>query len=71
MDIVYIDFSKTFDNIPPGRLIQIRIPETTNWIHKWLNNRRQRVSLEGCFSKIETCESDVLYLLVLDPSVFL
>ena len=54
VDVVYVDFSKAFDKVPHGKLVQkvkshgIR-GELARWIQNWLSQRRQRVAVEGCF----------------------
>eukprot|EP00061_Rhincodon_typus_P007818 g29885.t1 len=53
-DVVYMEFSKAFDKVPHGRLIQkIKIHgihgDLAAWIQDWLAHRRQRVVVEGVF----------------------
>jgi len=64
VDIVCIDFSKAFDRVPHGRLLhKVKSHgiqgEVTNWIQNWLDYRRQRVVLEGCFSNSRPVTSGV------------
>ena len=54
VDVAYMDFSKVFDKVPHGKLVQkikshgIRC-ELARWIQNWLGHRRQRVAEERCF----------------------
>eukprot|EP00061_Rhincodon_typus_P010033 g34001.t1 len=55
MDVVYIDFTKAFDKVPHGRLIQeIKLHgihgDLAIWIQNLLGHRRQKVVVEQCFS---------------------
>ena len=48
VDIIYLDFQKTFHKVPHQRLIlKIKVHSMTNsiinWIEQWLTDRRQRV----------------------------
>ena len=52
VDLVYLDFAKTFDKVPHHRLFKKLEAHglggnVLNWIREWLNNRRQKVSIEG------------------------
>ena len=56
VDIFYMDFSKAFDKVPHGRLVQkVKLPgirgELARWTQNWLGHRRQRVAVEGCVSE--------------------
>jgi len=56
VDVVYMDFSKAFDKVPHGRLVQkVKLHgirgELGRWIQNWLGHRRQRVAVEGCVSE--------------------
>ena len=48
VDIIYLDFQKSFDKVPNQRLI-LKLKShgvgnsIINWIEQWLTNRRQRV----------------------------
>ena len=49
VDIVYLDFKKTFDKVPHRRLLAIVSTcgvagQVDNWIVNWLSGRKQRVS---------------------------
>ena len=55
VDVLYLDFSKAFDKVPHKRLLQklkcYQFPDDIiNWIEAWLENRRQRVVINGEFS---------------------
>ena len=56
IDVIYLDFAKAFDKIPHERLLYkldkygIR-GKLLLWIRSWLNNRFQRVCLDGVRSK--------------------
>jgi len=52
VDVVYLDFSKTFDtvshNILLGKLRKCGLDErSVRWIENWLNDRTQRVIISG------------------------
>ena len=54
-DVVYLDFSKAFDEVPHKRMInKIKAHGigsfVANWIESWLSNRYQRVVLDGYMS---------------------
>ena len=50
-DIIYLDFSKAFDKVPHDRLLsKVRthgIDGIVRWIRSWLNNRQQRITING------------------------
>ena len=55
MDVVYLDFSKTFDtvsqNILEGKLRKCGLDEwSVKWIENWLNGRTQRVATSSAES---------------------
>ena len=57
VDVVYMDFSKTFDKVPHGRLIKKVNAhgiqgDLTRWIHNWPSSRIQSVVIDGCFINV-------------------
>ena len=50
--VIYLDFQKAFDKVPHQRLI-LKLKShgmgnsIINWIEQWLNDRRQRVVVDG------------------------
>ena len=76
VDIVLLDFAKTFDKVPHHRLLHKLEyygvnPKTNRWIHSFLENRKQSVILEGTVSKQVPGLSGVLQGTVLGPLQFL
>ena len=71
-DIIYIDFQKTFDSVPHKRLLS-KIESygiegnILNWINTFLNNRRQRVLINGICSECKKVLSEVLQGSILGP----
>jgi len=52
VDVVYLDFSKSFDTVPRSVLLQKLAAHgldgcTLHWIKNWLNGRAQRVVVNG------------------------
>ena len=76
VDLIYLDFAKAFDKVPHCRLFKkleahgIR-GNILNWIKEWLNNRRQKVCIDGELSDWENVTSGVLQGSVLGPLLFL
>eukprot|EP00061_Rhincodon_typus_P008823 g31774.t1 len=75
VDVIYIDFSKAFDKVPHGRLIQkIKIHgihgDLAVWIQNWLAHTRQRVMAEGCFPGWRSGTSGVPQGTILGPLLF-
>jgi hypothetical protein len=76
VDIVYLDFQKAFDKVPHERLmakLQAHGIEgkLMSWIRDWLNNRIQRVTLDGMSSQWNSVISGVPQGSVLGPLLFI
>ena len=76
VDIIYLGFSKAFDKIPHRRLLTklksygIR-GKVLCWIKDFLNNRKQRVIVNGSFSEWRDITSGIPKGCVLGPILFL
>ena len=64
IDVIYLEFQKTFDMVPHKRLV-MKIDalcitgEVFKWIEDWLKDREQRVVLLGSNSKWTRVKSGV------------
>ena len=76
MDVIYLDFQNAFDKVPHQRL-SIKLKShgmgvnIVTWIQNWLNDRKQRVSVEGETSEWTALHSGVPPGSVLGPLLFL
>ena len=76
IDALYLDFQKAFDKVPHCRLIQklksLGIDgKIASWIESWLNERQQRVIINGSVSGWSLVKSDDHQGSVLGPLLFL
>ena len=75
-DVIVMDFSKAFDKVDHHKLIHKLLSygintETSNWIRSFLQNRSQRVAIEGHLSRELPVLSGVPQGSVIGPCLFL
>ena len=76
VDIVYLDFKKAFDKVPPRRLLaKVRAcgvaGQVVTWIANWLSDRKKRVAVSGRMSCWEDVSSGVPQGSVLELLLFI
>ena len=76
VDIVYLDFQKTFNKVPLQRLLfKLKVHGidnyVINWVEKWLTLRRQRVIVDSEISNWKSVLNGVPQGSVLGPILFL
>ena len=64
VDVIYLDFSKTFDSVPHGRLLyKLSLLSIQGFLHAWftdyLSSRSQGVVIDSVFSPWVSVTSDI------------
>ena len=75
IDSIYMDFMKAFDEVPHQRLLKkmerYKITETViKWVKSFLNDRKQKVTVNGAESKNHKVTSGIPQGSVLEPILF-
>lgn len=75
IDSIYMDFMKAFDKVPHQRLLKkmerYKISETViKWVESFLNDRKQKVTVNGAESKNHKVTSGIPQGTVLGPMLF-
>ena len=73
-DVIFLDFSKAFDTIPHVILLGKLSREINRfllcWVRNQLNNRTQKVVLNGVASGQQTVTSSILHSSIVGPVLF-
>ena len=75
-DVIYLDFCKAFDSVPHLRLLNKLQAygisgKLLTWIKCFLNNRRQRVRINGSYSDYCNVDSGIPQGSILGPILFI
>ena len=75
IDVIYLDFKKAFDRVSHDLLINkissLGIKgQTIRWIENWLNNRKQRVMINGVTSDWSRVTSGIVQGSVMGPNLY-